>query len=123
MAAETESMLLPLLYVGIQGSVVAIRKRDGAIAWSTRLRKGSSFVPIVHEAGRVYAVSGGEVSCLDGASGELLWHNPLTGFGTGYASLAGAGDATSASGSEQAAVQAGTMSAIIAASAAGGAAG
>jgi hypothetical protein len=38
---------LEFLYVGIKGHVVALRKRDGSIAWETNPPKGSSFVPIV----------------------------------------------------------------------------
>lgn len=78
-----------LLFVGIQGNVVALRKSDGSLLWSTALRRGSSFVPLLHEGGYVYAVSGGEVSCLDARSGELVWHNKLEGYGMDSACLAG----------------------------------
>jgi outer membrane protein assembly factor BamB len=79
-----------LVYVGINGRVVAVDKADGVVAWSVELRRGSSFVPIVVEDDCVFAVSGGEITCLDGATGELVWHNPLKGFGMGYAMIAGA---------------------------------
>ena len=95
--ARAESPLA-LIYVGIRGSVVAVRKPGGEIAWSTRLRKGSSLVPILVEGNRLYAVSGGELSCLDASSGKLVWHNPLRGFGMGFAALGSAhssGDASS----------------------------
>jgi hypothetical protein len=36
-----------------------------------------------------YAASGGEVSCLDCATGKVLWHNTMKGFGTGFVALAG----------------------------------
>jgi outer membrane protein assembly factor BamB len=77
------------LYVGIKGHVVALRKTDGSIAWTTCLAAGSSFVPVVQEGDRVYAASGGEVSCLDCATGKVLWHNTMKGFGMGFAALAG----------------------------------
>jgi len=79
------------LYVGIKGHILGIRKYDGTVAWSTKLRRGSSFVPIIQEGDRLYAASGGEVSCLDSATGTVLWHNQLKGFGMGYAALAGGG--------------------------------
>jgi hypothetical protein len=79
-----------LLYLGIRGTVVALRRSDGEIAWSVRLRKGTSFVPLIQEGERLFAASGGEVTCLDAASGAILWHNVLKGFGTGYVALAGA---------------------------------
>ncbi|MFN0243386.1 MAG: PQQ-binding-like beta-propeller repeat protein [Planctomycetota bacterium] len=90
------------IYAGIRGHVVAIRTSDGEIHWSTKLKKGSSFVPIVHDGQKVYAASGGEITCLDAASGDVLWRNPLKGYGTGYVALAGAGFPVSAA-AEQAA--------------------
>lgn len=92
----------PLLYVGIKGSVLALHKEDGSIAWSVKLRRGASFVPIVQDGSHLYAASGGEVSCLDSATGTVLWHNPLRGFGSGYAALAG-GDFPTQAALEQAA--------------------
>jgi outer membrane protein assembly factor BamB len=78
------------VYLGIRGCVVALDQESGQIAWSAELHRGSSFVPIVVEGSRVFAASGGEVTCLDATTGALLWHNPLKGFGMGYAMLAGA---------------------------------
>ena len=92
----------PLVYVGIKGCVVALRKDDGSIAWSVKLRRGASFVPVVQDGSRLYAASGGEVSCLDSATGTVLWHNQLRGFGSGYAALAG-GDFPAQAALEQAA--------------------
>ena len=91
------------LYVGIRGSVVAVAKDTGEVAWLHRLRKGSGFVPIVREGPHLYAVSGGEVTCLDARTGEPVWHNPLKGLGTGYATLAGAEPPVQAIAAEQAA--------------------
>jgi outer membrane protein assembly factor BamB len=79
-----------LVYVGIRGQVVALDQESGTVAWSVELHRGSSFVPIVVEGSRVFAASGGEVTCLDAQTGALLWHNPLKGFGMGYAMIAGA---------------------------------
>lgn len=101
-----------LVYVGIKGSVLAIRTSDGEIVWSTKLSKGASFVPIVHDGQKLYAASGGEVSCLDAASGEVLWHNPLKGYGTGYAALAGAGFPIGSAAMEEAARAAAVATAI-----------
>ena len=86
-----------LVYVGIKGFVVALDQTSGEVAWSTELRRGSSFVPIVVEGSRVIAVSGGEVTCLDAATGRLLWHNPLKGYGMSYAMIAGASNQAVAS--------------------------
>ena len=102
------------LYVGIRGRVVALRKGDGSIAWTTKLARGASFAPIVQDGARLFAGSSGEISCLDCETGKLLWHNPLKGFGMGYLAIAGGGFPTSAASAEQAA--------MAAAAAAGGAA-
>ena len=104
------------LYVGIKGGVLALRKFDGSAAWFTKLRRGSSFVPVILEGDRIYAASGGEVSCLDATTGALLWHNQLKGYGMGYAALAGAGFPTSAAALEQAAQAAAAAGAASAAS-------
>jgi hypothetical protein len=70
-----------LIYVGIRGAVVAVDKAGGAVVWKVELRRGVSFVPIVVEDDCVFAVSGGEISCLDADTGALIWHNPLKGLG------------------------------------------
>jgi outer membrane protein assembly factor BamB len=112
-SAPVPASLPPFLFVGIKGSVVALRRDTGEIAWTTALPKGSSLVPLVVEGGRVIAISGGEVSCLDPATGKRLWHNKLKGYGTGYAMLAG-----SQNPSAVAAIAAATVAAAAGASAA-----
>lgn len=76
-----------LLYIGIKGSVVALNRTTGEQVWSTHL-KGSDFVNVLVEGGRIFATCYGEVFCLDPLSGEGLWHNRLKGLGTGLATLA-----------------------------------
>lgn len=75
-----------LIHVGLKGSVVALRRDTGEIAWSRRL-KGSDFVNLLIEQDRVYAATYGEIFCLDAGTGQGLWHNPLKGYGTGLATL------------------------------------
>lgn len=111
MPTKTKSAISEHLYVGIKGTVVAIRKYDGAIAWSTKLYRGSSFVPIIQEGDRLYAASGGEVSCLDCATGTVIWNNHLKGYGMGYAALAGAGFPISAAAMEEASRRAAVIAA------------
>ncbi len=76
-----------LIFVGIKGSVVAISRTTGQQAWATRL-KGGDFVNVSLEETRIYATNQGEIFCLDPQSGELLWHNPLKGYGLGLATIA-----------------------------------
>ena len=39
----------------------------------------------------IYATTKGEVFCLDPGTGQIRWHNPLKGMGTGLVSIAGPG--------------------------------
>jgi outer membrane protein assembly factor BamB len=105
------------LFVGIKGYVVALKRDDGEIAWSARLPKGASLVPLVVEDGFVFAVSGGEVSCLDARTGKLVWHNKLKGYGTSYAMLAGAQNPSAMAALEAAAAAAAAAGASAAAAA------
>ena len=79
----------PFVFVGIASCVVALDKQSGEIAWSTKLRT-SSLVSLLHDGPHVFAVSSGEISCLAAATGAIVWHNPLKGYGRGFAILAGA---------------------------------
>jgi outer membrane protein assembly factor BamB len=104
----------PFVYVGIASSVVALRKEDGSLAWSTRLRRSTQLVSVLHDGPRVFAIAGGEVSCLDARTGELLWHNELRGYGRSWAVLAGSSqDAAGASAAT--AAQAASTAAMVAA--------
>ncbi len=76
-----------LVFVGIKGSVVALNRSTGEQTWVTHL-KGSSFVNVVLDAGRILATTYGEIFCLDPRSGQVMWHNRLTGFGLGLATIA-----------------------------------
>src|SRR5512137_643718 len=108
--ATRKALQRTLVYVGIRGCVVALDRESGELVWSAELHRGSSFVPIVVDGSRVFAASGGEVTCLDAATGALLWHNPLKGFGMGYAMLAGASNAGTAAAAAMADMQAAAAS-------------
>jgi len=75
-----------LIYIGIKGSVVALDRATGAKAWSTHL-KSNGFVNVLLENGRLFALSAGEVFCLNPLTGDGIWHNPLKGFGLGLATM------------------------------------
>ena len=46
------------------------------------------FVTVVSDVDGVFASANGEACRLDPATGAVLWHNPLKGYGVGYASFA-----------------------------------
>jgi outer membrane protein assembly factor BamB len=75
-----------LVFVGIKGSVVALKRETGQQVWATHL-KGSDFVNVVLQNGSILASCRGEIFCLDPLAGRGLWHNPLKGFGTGLATM------------------------------------
>jgi hypothetical protein len=114
----------PFVYIGIASSVVCIRKDSGEIEWSRQLPKSTQLVSLLQELDCVYAVAAGEISCLDARTGEVRWHNPLKGFGRGWAILAGSGqDATGAGAAASAqAAQAASMATMMAATSAAAAA-
>jgi outer membrane protein assembly factor BamB len=76
-----------LVFVGIGKSVVALNRATGEQVWAKRL-KGYDFVNVVLDGGNLFATSAGEISCLEPLTGNVLWHNPLKGFGTGLATIA-----------------------------------
>jgi outer membrane protein assembly factor BamB len=76
-----------LVFIGINGSVVALNRGTGEQVWATHL-KGSGFVNVVVDNGTILASCYGEVFCLDALTGDGLWHNRLKGFGWGLATIA-----------------------------------
>ena len=76
-----------LVFIGIKGSVVALNRATGERVWETRL-KGSDFVNVVLDRGEILATCRGEIYCLDPLTGATRWHNPLTGYGWGLATIA-----------------------------------
>jgi outer membrane protein assembly factor BamB len=91
---------MAIIYCGVKSHLLAVDDTTGALVWSTRLVTGiwaanglvnvlvGETVITVHTAGRLFG--------LDKGDGRLLWENPLTGYGYGFATLVsgrnGAGD-------------------------------
>ena len=74
------------VYVGIVGHVVALDVGTGTERWRTKL-KGREFVNVVSDGMRLYAIARGELYCLDGSVGTILWQNKLAGMGLGLATV------------------------------------
>src|SRR5258706_16206199 len=81
------------VFVGIRGSVFAFGRATGTQLWRTAL-KGGDFVNIVLDESDLFATTKGEVFCLDAASGQIRWNNPMKAMGLGLATIASA-DASS----------------------------
>jgi outer membrane protein assembly factor BamB len=68
--------------------VIALDRYTGEIAWEWKCPKGAGFVTLLIDGDRLIASVNGYIYCLDPLFGQEAWTNPLTGFGTGFASLA-----------------------------------
>src|SRR5262245_22569580 len=75
------------LFIGINGTVLAIDRSSGNEIWRTKLKRGD-FVHVVLDDNVLYASTKGELFCLDVATGVIRWHNRLRGMGTGLLSIA-----------------------------------
>jgi outer membrane protein assembly factor BamB len=102
-----------VVFIGIGSHVVAIRSSDGQEIWRTKL-KMSSFITVWADGDAVYAGAGGELFCLDGASGVVRWRNKLKGLGSGLVSFSGASSIEAAAA--MAAAQAAAATAVVASS-------
>jgi len=81
--------VLDLVYVGFNSRAVALDRQTGEIVWEWKSPKGRSpHVAVLLDGDRVIASVHGYTYCLDAITGEQLWSNPLTGFGTGLPTLA-----------------------------------
>ncbi len=76
------------LIIGSNGSVAAIDPASGHVLWQVKLDTGAGFfsstrnedTSVLVKDGRVYAGGCGHLFCLDAATGQTLWHNPLSGM-------------------------------------------
>ena len=79
------------LFIGIQGTVLALDRDTGETAWESPL-KGGDFVNVVLDGAELYAATRGELYRLDPATGRILWKNKLKGKGFGLVAIAQALD-------------------------------
>jgi len=77
------------LFIGVNGTVLAIDRATGKDLWSSELR-GSDFVNVTVQDGELYATSKGRIYRLDPGTGNILWRNDLAGLGWGIVTVAGA---------------------------------
>lgn len=78
-----------ILLLGLKKSVTAFHRATGTVLWNTQLPDGSgnAFVTVICDAQRVYASCSGAITCLDLFSGEVIWSDPLRGYGYGIGGL------------------------------------
>ena len=79
-------MQATLVIIGIGGSVVALDRGTGQEVWRTRLK--GDFVNVALVDDTLFATGGGELFCLDPATGQVRWNNPLKRLGRGLVTIA-----------------------------------
>lgn len=75
-----------LIFVGLNGYVVALDRDSGEMVWSNN-ELNSGYVSLLLDGDQLIASTNGYLYCLAPLTGEILWRNPLTGYGEGVASL------------------------------------
>ena len=80
-----------LLYIGIKSFVVALDRTSGAEVWRTQLpakyRNSAMLLSVLHDGEGLFATLAGELFALNPKTGELLWHEPFKGLGTGFITM------------------------------------
>lgn len=71
-----------LVYVGLNGYVVALDRDTGEIVWSNNELK-SGYVTILIDDDRLIVSTNGYIYSLDPLTGVINWHNPMKGYGAG----------------------------------------
>ncbi len=77
-----------LIFVGFNSRVVALHRDSGELIWQWKSPKGSGYVTLLLDGDRLIVSVVGYTYCLDPETGNQLWFNELSGFGSGVASLA-----------------------------------
>ena len=76
-----------LIFVGFGHHAIALDRDTGEIVWvNSEMHTG--YISMLLDGDRLIASSNGYMYCLNPMTGEVLWHNPLKGFGVGVAHLA-----------------------------------
>lgn len=76
-----------LVYLGFNRRVLALDRYSGQLVWEWKAPKGSGFVTLLLDGDRLIVSVSGYTYCLDPVYGQLVWENPLEGYGMGLASL------------------------------------
>ena len=105
-----------LVFIGFNARVAALDQRTGDIVWQWKASKGSGYVSLLLDGTNLFAAIKGYTHCLDAATGQQLWLNPMKGFGFGVTSLV----STQGSSQQSALGEAAAAAARASAAAAGG---
>lgn len=79
-----------LVFTGFNRRVAALKRQTGEIVWQWQASNGMSYVSLLLDGGVLIVSVNGYMYGLDAATGNQLWYNPMTGFGTGVTALVSA---------------------------------
>ena len=85
---RAERTLADMIFVGFNRRVIALDRYTGEIVWDWKAPKGTGFVSLLLDGDRLMASVSGYMYCLDPIYGQVVWANPLKGYGVGTTSLA-----------------------------------
>ena len=71
-----------LVFVGLNGYVVALDRDTGKIVWSNNELK-SGYVTLLLDGDRLVVSTNGYMFCLDPLTGRIIWNNRMSGYGSG----------------------------------------
>ena len=76
------------IFIALNSHVFAIDRDSGEIRWTWKAPKSGTYMTLLPDGDRLIVSAGGYIYCLDPATGQEIWNNPLKGYGTGVAALA-----------------------------------
>jgi outer membrane protein assembly factor BamB len=76
-----------LIFTGFNRRVAALNRNTGVLVWQWRAPQGSLYTTLLLDGDVLVVSVDGYMYGLNPYSGDLLWSNPMSGFGTGVASL------------------------------------
>ena len=79
-----------LVFTGFNRRVAALNRSTGEIVWQWQASNGVAYVSLLLDGGTLIVSVNGYMYGLDAATGNQLWYNPMTGFGTGVTALVSA---------------------------------
>ncbi len=82
-----ERTIVDLVYVGLNRRVIALDRNDGHVVWEWKAAKGTGFVSLLLDGDRLVVGVSGYITCLDPVYGQVVWENPLKGYGSALSTL------------------------------------